>query len=76
MFKDRNWLEGRLNSPHNSVLSYNSAKFLVEFSKINILRKKKIKLTVFIPISPFSLARKVLNKAYLSSFAVVSRKPY
>lgn len=53
MFKDRNWLEGRLNSPHNSVLSYNSAKFLVEFSKINILRKKKIKLIVFIPISPF-----------------------
>lgn len=57
MFKDRNWLEGRLNSPHNSVLSYNSAKFLVEFSKINILRKKKNKtnsLHTYLPLPHLS----------------------
>lgn len=73
MFKDVNWLESRLNYPHNSVLSYNSEKFPVEFSKINILRRKKIKLIVFIPISPFLACRKVFN---LSAFAVVSTKPY
>lgn len=74
MSEDVHWLEGRLSSPHKSVLSYNSEKFLVEFAKINILRKNKI--TVFIPIAPFLVCQEIFNKTYLSSLAVVSRKPH
>lgn len=49
MSEDVHWLEGRLSSPHKSVLSYNSEKFLVEFAKINILRKNKISFHSYCP---------------------------
>lgn len=52
MFKNRNWLEGGLNSPHNSVLSYSSEKFLVEFSKINIFKKEENKTNSLSPCLP------------------------
>lgn len=59
-----NCSEGRLHSPHNSGLSYNSEKFLVEFSKINILRRKKIKLVVSTSIFPFLACQASFKQAF------------